>query len=102
MTSSRELLKLALKLEVFGWPTLHTPTDEKIDESAEKVAKAIDDYIIDVVSKISGKTKTDANPLISPAVVVSLDGGASLLKSMTTNAQTPLEGEIEEGDLTTN
>lgn len=73
MTSSRELLKLALKSEVFGWPTLHAPTDEKIDESAEKIAKAIDDYILDVVSKIT--TTTPA--VVAAGIPVATTGGPS-------------------------
>jgi hypothetical protein len=102
MTSSRDLLKQTLKTEVFGYPTGKPETDSKIDESAEKIAKVIDDYIVDVVSKISGTTKTSALPLLSPAVIVPMDGGASLLTSMTTNAAVPLEGSILPGSLTTN
>lgn len=96
-TSSKNSLLLPALNAAFN-PTSNPDMSSKLSDLAD----AIDDYIVDVVSKISGKTKTDANPLISPAVVSAGDGGASLLTSMTTNAETPLEGEIEEGDLTTN
>lgn len=98
MATSSKNSKLLPALNAAFNPTGNPEMSSKLNDLAE----AIDDYIVDVVSKISGTTLTNATPLITPAVIVPLDGGASLLSSMVANAAVPLSGDISQGNLTTN
>lgn len=95
-------LENTIKTVLFDPTPVPAEMQAKIQALAQGIAANIDTYLIDVVSKMTGTTSTSAQPLLTPAVIVPMDGGASLLASMQTNAAVPLSGTISTGGLTTN